>query len=471
MARAAERATSSGSAGSGSDTIARDTDPPQCLWLRGPLPLDEACERSVAIVGSRASTAYGAHVAAQLAYGLVERGWTVVSGGAFGIDAAAHRAALAADGRTVAVLACGIDRAYPVTHTALFQRIGEHGLLLTEWPPGADPHRRRFLIRNRVIAALTRGTVLVEAGRSGPVHAGGRARALNRLVMAVPGPVTSAMSVGSHEELRTGGTILVADADHVIDAVGSIGTDLAPVRRAGVCAGRALRRGDPGAGRLPRPRRSESRSGWPRSPGATSSRCCGFCPRWNWPTWCEWTGTGWRMAPRRKGGLRRGVDQEVMLTCRASCADSGNGDAGCIGHAALALESSARAQSRWSAAGEQKRSSATRTKGPGPRKALKEKRALLSRPQGVKELEMRRLLMFLSVAALALVDDVLSQSRTGRRSQRPYQRDRTHRRSPTPSPCRPHSPVRASGVLGVRPELDSANRPPGCLGTRMNLVG
>jgi len=218
---------------SGSDTIARDTDPPQCLWLRGPLPLDEACERSVAIVGSRASTAYGAHVAAQLAYGLVERGWTVVSGGAFGIDAAAHRAALAADGRTVAVLACGIDRAYPVTHTALFQRIGEHGLLLTEWPPGADPHRRRFLIRNRVIAALTRGTVLVEAGvRSGARFTLGRARALNRLVMAVPGPVTSAMSVGSHEELRVGGTILVADADHVIDAVGSIGTDLAPVRRA-----------------------------------------------------------------------------------------------------------------------------------------------------------------------------------------------------------------------------------------------
>ena len=167
------------------------------------------------------ATAYGEHVAAQLGYGLAERGWTVVSGGAFGIDAAAHRGALAAGGCTVAVLACGIDRPYPVSHTALFERIGEHGLLLSEWPPGADPHRRRFLIRNRVIAALTRGTVLVEAGvRSGARFTLGRARALNRLAMAVPGPVTSAMSVGSHEELRTGGTILVADADHVIDAVG-----------------------------------------------------------------------------------------------------------------------------------------------------------------------------------------------------------------------------------------------------------
>jgi DNA processing protein len=217
----------------GSDTIARDTDPPQCLWLRGPVPLAEVCERSVAIVGSRASTAYGAHVAAELAYELTERGWTVVSGGAYGIDAAAHRAALAAEGRTVAVLACGIDRAYPVSHAVLFERVAEHGLLLTEWPPGADPHRRRFLIRNRVIAALTRGTVLVEAGlRSGARFTLGRARALNRLVMAVPGPVTSAMSLGSHEELRVGGTILVANADHVLDAVGCIGTDLAPVPRA-----------------------------------------------------------------------------------------------------------------------------------------------------------------------------------------------------------------------------------------------
>jgi DNA processing protein len=209
--------------------VDRDTHPPQCLWVRGPLRLDEACDRSVAVVGARASTSYGNHVAGELSYGLAERGWTVVSGGAFGIDAAAHRAALAAGGVTVAVLACGIDRPYPVSHTSLFDRIADEGLLVSEWPPGADPHRHRFLVRNRVIAALTRGTVVVEANRrSGARFTLGRARLLRRHCLAVPGPVTSAMSVGCHDELRTEGTILVTDAAQVIEAVGRIGTDLAP---------------------------------------------------------------------------------------------------------------------------------------------------------------------------------------------------------------------------------------------------
>jgi DNA processing protein len=216
-----------------SDPIRRNTYPPHCIWVRGPWPLAETCERSVAVVGARASTAYGEHVAGDLGYGLAERGWTVVSGGAFGIDAAAHRGAMAAGGRTVAVLACGIERPYPVSHAALFERIAETGLVLSEWPPGADPHRHRFLIRNRVIAAATRGTVMVEANlRSGARFTLHRARALNRMVMVVPGPVTSAMSVGSHEELRVENTVLVTGVAHVIDAVGSIGDDLAPVLRA-----------------------------------------------------------------------------------------------------------------------------------------------------------------------------------------------------------------------------------------------
>jgi DNA processing protein len=216
-----------------SDPIKRNTYPPHCIWVRGPWPLAEACERSVAVVGARASTAYGEHVAGDLGYGLAERGWTVVSGGAFGIDAAAHRGAIAAGGRTVAVLACGIERPYPVSHAALFDRIAETGLVLSEWPPGADPHRHRFLIRNRVIAAATRGTVMVEANlRSGARFTLHRARDLNRMVMVVPGPVTSAMSVGSHEELRVESTVLVTGVAHVIDAVGSIGGDLAPVLRA-----------------------------------------------------------------------------------------------------------------------------------------------------------------------------------------------------------------------------------------------
>jgi DNA processing protein len=205
--------------------------PPLALWVLGTARLDELVDRSVAIVGSRASTAYGEHVAAELGHQLGERGWTVVSGGAFGIDAAAHRGALAAEAPTVAVLACGVDRPYPAAHGALFHRIAETGLLVSEWPPGCAPLRHRFLVRNRLIAALTRGTVVVEAAaRSGAQATARRAQDLGRQVLVVPGPVTSAMSVGCHELLRDEDlrAVLVASAAHVIQAVGRIGDDLAP---------------------------------------------------------------------------------------------------------------------------------------------------------------------------------------------------------------------------------------------------
>ncbi|MGY1739800.1 MULTISPECIES: DNA-processing protein DprA [unclassified Blastococcus] len=205
--------------------------PPVALWVRGPGRLDETVDRSVALVGSRASTAYGEHVAGDLAYRLGERGWTTVSGGAYGIDAAAHRGALAAGAPTVAVLACGVDRVYPSGNGALLERIAQDGLLVSEWPPGAAPHRHRFLVRNRLIAALTRGTVVVEAAaRSGAQATARRAGRLGRPVMAVPGPVTSAMSVGCHELVRDAslGAVLVSGAAHVIEAVGRLGEDLAP---------------------------------------------------------------------------------------------------------------------------------------------------------------------------------------------------------------------------------------------------
>jgi DNA processing protein len=212
--------------------VERDTDPPHCLWVRGQSRLDAAFGRSVSVVGARAASNYGTYVATELAHGLAERGWTVVSGGAFGIDAAAHRAALAAGGLTAAVLACGVDRPYPLGHANLFDRIAEAGLLVSEWPFGSAPHRLRFLIRNRVIAAVTRGTVMVEAaGRSGARQTLGRARALGRSVMAVPGPVTSAMSVGCHAELREVGTTLVNNYQEILEEVGRIGDDLAPVPR------------------------------------------------------------------------------------------------------------------------------------------------------------------------------------------------------------------------------------------------
>jgi DNA processing protein len=205
--------------------VNRDVRPPLCIWVRGSWPLGPTLERSVAVVGARASTGYGNQVTAEIAAGLAENGWTVVSGGAFGIDAAAHRAAVLAGGITVAVLACGVDRPYPAGNAALFERIADAGLLISEWPPGSEPLRHRFLIRNRVIAAATAGTVVVEAAaRSGAAQTMSRVLALGRAAMVVPGPVTSAMSVGCHELLRSRpDATLVTGVDDVLEAVGRIG--------------------------------------------------------------------------------------------------------------------------------------------------------------------------------------------------------------------------------------------------------
>lgn len=205
---------------------------PYALWLRGPGDLRNACLRSVAVVGSRAASPYGLRAASDFASELADRGWTVISGGALGIDAAAHRGALAADGPTVAVLANGVDVPYPASNEGLFVELARRCLLVSESPPGTHPHRLRFLVRNRVIAALSRGTVIVEAeARSGALNTAGWAAKLGRVVMAVPGPVTSRTSVGCHRLLREEGTTLVTRTEEIIEAVGSIGADLAPPPR------------------------------------------------------------------------------------------------------------------------------------------------------------------------------------------------------------------------------------------------
>jgi DNA processing protein len=201
---------------------------PMVLWMVGPARLDAIAERAAAIVGTRAATAYGEHVAADFAAGLAGRDAAVVSGGAFGIDAAAHRAALAVDGCTVAVLAGGVDVRYPSAHTALLRQISESGLIVSEYPPGVRPARHRFLTRNRLVAGLSRATVVVEAGaRSGAANTAAWARTLGRPVCAVPGPVTSSVSVGCHALLRDGETNLVTRAEDVIEVWGHIGA-LAP---------------------------------------------------------------------------------------------------------------------------------------------------------------------------------------------------------------------------------------------------
>ena len=192
------------------------SEPPLALWVRGPLDLRVAALRSVAVVGARACTAYGERATAILAGGLAEQGWAVVSGGAFGIDAAAHRAALGVGGPTIAVMACGIDIAYPRSHDALFARIADSGLMISELPPGSQPLKHRFLARNRVIAALSRGTVVVEAARrSGAMATASRALELGREVMAVPGPITSMASSGTNRLLHEAAARAVSEPSEV----------------------------------------------------------------------------------------------------------------------------------------------------------------------------------------------------------------------------------------------------------------
>lgn len=256
-------------------------------------------------MGSRASTAYGEHVAGELGHRLGERGWTVVSGGAYGIDAAAHRGALAAEAPTVAVLACGIDRVYPAGNGALLARIAESGMLISEWPPNCAPLAHRFLVRNRLIAALTRGTVVVEAAaRSGAQATARRAHGLGRRVMVVPGPITSAMSVGCHELLRDkeGDVVLVASAAHVIEEVGAIGDDLADAperpgsRRDGLsdAAVRVLDACPVRTGVSPERLAVTS--------GVGVLDVLRVLPALELAGLVEWTGTGWRLHPPPKPG-------------------------------------------------------------------------------------------------------------------------------------------------------------------------
>ncbi len=215
-----------------------DLAPPLALWVKGSRRPDELMTQTVAIIGARDATPYGVRVTADLAYGLAARGWTVVSGGAYGIDGAAHRGALAVGGTTVAVLASGLLSPYPAGHAALFDRIAQAGLLVSEWPPDCPPQRQRFLIRNRLIAALCSGVVVVEAGvRGGAFSTVRRALELGRAVMAVPGPITSAQSAGCHRLLQEEDVRLVTCVEDVLETVGAFDADLLSTLPTGVSEG------------------------------------------------------------------------------------------------------------------------------------------------------------------------------------------------------------------------------------------
>ncbi len=195
-------------------------DPPAVLWLRGEAPPELLERPSVAIVGARACSSYGRSVARTLGRELAAAGLVVVSGMARGIDSEAHRGALDADGVTVAVLGCGIDRDYPAAHRDLASRIVQKGLIVSEYEAGVEPAPWRFPARNRIIAGLCTATVVVEAReRSGALITADFALEDGREVMVVPGEITSAVSAGSNALLRLGATPVTAAAD-VLEAYG-----------------------------------------------------------------------------------------------------------------------------------------------------------------------------------------------------------------------------------------------------------
>ena len=180
-----------------------DTAAPIGLWCVGAGSLRAITERSLAVVGARSATSYGQRIAHEIGVHGARENVGVVSGAAYGIDAAAHRGSLVGQGQTVAVLACGVDVAYPVAHRGLLSSITDFGVVVSEAPPGSKPHKHRFLIRNRLIAALSQSTVVVEAAlRSGSLSTSNWAHVLNRQIWGIPGPITSATSAGVHGAIR-----------------------------------------------------------------------------------------------------------------------------------------------------------------------------------------------------------------------------------------------------------------------------
>ena len=242
-------------------------------------------------MGARSASAYGEHVAALFRNGLAGRGIVVVSGGALGIDAAAHRSALGGEGATVIVSAGGVDRPYPAANAALYERATERGLVISESPPGSAPQRHRFLSRNRLIAALSTGTVVVEAAkRSGALNTASHAVTLGRPLMVVPGPITSAMSVGCHDLLRREdyGALLVSSVAEVAGIVGGVSWAAADdesaqpmcLRVRPTCGGRHSTgwiRSPSGCSTGCQCGAGDPKTTWPLGPVSPSPTCCGLC--------------------------------------------------------------------------------------------------------------------------------------------------------------------------------------------------
>ena len=194
---------------------------PLALWTKGATSfLSMPLRDKVTFTGARAASSYGVHVTTELASDLAGEGRVIVSGGAYGVDAAAHQAALAVGGSTIGVMCGGLDRLYPAGNSELLDRVGDIGVLVSELPPGAVPTKWRFLARNRVLAALSSVTVIPEAGyRSGSLQIAKEAFELGRAVGAVPGPITSAASAGTHRLIREGVAGIVTTAQDIREMI------------------------------------------------------------------------------------------------------------------------------------------------------------------------------------------------------------------------------------------------------------
>ncbi len=301
---------------------------PFAIWVRGRVEALAELDRSIALVGARAATGYGEHVTVEASSGLVDRGYAIVSGAAYGIDGAAHRAALASRGTTIAFLAGGLDRFYPSGHEALLTRIIEAGAAVSEVPCGTAPTKWRFLQRNRLIAAASRAVVVVEAGwRSGSLNTAAHAAALGRPLGAVPGPVTSSASAGCHRMLREFPAICVTNADEM--------AELAPLDDRpmvfdgdGDASRRCRRQGrgrrcGPGSERRPHPVARRPRASVVRAPSTGSrrspaSRSIGSEPNWACSNSTELSG------PIRPAGRGcRGAAEAEQLSPTATRAEEG----------------------------------------------------------------------------------------------------------------------------------------------------
>ena len=195
--------------------------PPILLIVKG--NLQALNTRALAIVGTRNPTPYGSRIASEFAAGFVDREWAIVSGGAYGIDSAAHKGALVAEGVTIAVTASGIDSPYPAGNQRLFDEIIENGAIVSEYLPGVQARPHRFLVRNRIIAALSHGTLVVEAAfRSGSLRTARDAADLLRPVMAIPGPINSPTSDGCHRLIGERSAELVTSVADAFEFMGTL---------------------------------------------------------------------------------------------------------------------------------------------------------------------------------------------------------------------------------------------------------